>query len=124
MNDGTLPFRSLDPRSKTGAQRRDSAHHIDIGDQEEAQRLAGHVQRHGDGDAGKHRERRCNAPAPSIIAALQDAGAVIRAYPPESLGRAKPLLTNVALCDDPYACLKGAHAVGIVRQGTCCAGST
>jgi UDPglucose 6-dehydrogenase len=57
-----------------------------------------------------------DAPSLSIIAALQDAGAVIRAYDPEGLEQAKPLLTDVALCDDPYACLKGAHAAVIVTE--------
>jgi UDPglucose 6-dehydrogenase len=57
-----------------------------------------------------------DAPSLSIIAALQDAGAVIRAYDPEGLEQAKPLLTDVALCDDPYACLRGAHAAVIVTE--------
>ena len=56
------------------------------------------------------------APSLSIIAALQDAGAIIRAYDPEGLEQARPLLTDVTFCEDPYGCVKGAHAAVIVTE--------
>ena len=57
-----------------------------------------------------------DAPSLSIIAALQDAGAIVHAYDPEGLEQARPLLTEVTFCEDPYACLKDAHAAVIVTE--------
>ena len=45
-----------------------------------------------------------DAPSLAIVAALQEAGARIRAYDPEGMEQARSLLPNVAYSPDPYAC--------------------
>lgn len=56
------------------------------------------------------------APSISIIVALQDAGAAIRAHDPQGMEQAQNLLEGVAYSDDPYACVEGADAVVIVTE--------
>ena len=56
------------------------------------------------------------APSLAIIAALQSAGATIRAYDPESMGQAKQVLTGVTYTDNAYACAEGADALVIVTE--------
>jgi UDPglucose 6-dehydrogenase len=56
------------------------------------------------------------APALSVIAALQDAGATVRAYDPQGMDQAKALLAEVAYADDPYGCAEGADALVIVTE--------
>jgi len=56
------------------------------------------------------------APAISIIAALQDAGAVVRAYDPEGMEQARAVLHDVALFDSAYGCIEGADALVIVTE--------
>ncbi|MEA2977476.1 MAG: UDPglucose 6-dehydrogenase [Alphaproteobacteria bacterium] len=56
------------------------------------------------------------APAISIITALEDMGAKVRAYDPVAAEQAKKVLTNVHYCDDPYSCGEGADAVVIVTE--------
>ncbi len=57
-----------------------------------------------------------DAPALAIVAALQDAGARIRAYDPEGMESAKALLDDVTYCQDAYSCVDGADAVAIVTE--------
>src|SRR5215217_7754950 len=57
-----------------------------------------------------------DAPALAIIAALQDAGANVRAYDPEGMEQAKKLLADVEYAADPYACVEGADALAIVTE--------
>jgi UDPglucose 6-dehydrogenase len=57
-----------------------------------------------------------DAPALAIVAALQDAGARIRAYDPEGMESAKALLEDVTYCQDAYSCVDGADAVAIVTE--------
>jgi UDPglucose 6-dehydrogenase len=57
-----------------------------------------------------------DAPALSIITGLQDGGATIRAYDPEGMEAAKPLLSDVAYASDAYDCACGADAVVIVTE--------
>ena len=57
-----------------------------------------------------------DAPSLSIITGLQDAGAMIRAYDPEGMDQAKPLLTGVTYADDLYACAQGADALVLVTE--------
>jgi UDPglucose 6-dehydrogenase len=57
-----------------------------------------------------------DAPSLSIITALQDAGATIRAYDPEGMAAAKALLPEVDYASDPYACADGADALVIVTE--------
>ena len=56
------------------------------------------------------------APSLSIITALQDAGATVRAYDPEGMEPAKPLLEGVTFCADAYAAAEGASAVALVTE--------
>lgn len=56
------------------------------------------------------------APALSIIAALQDRGAIIRAYDPQGMHEAAKLLDTVTYCEDAYDCAKGADALLIVTE--------
>ncbi len=56
------------------------------------------------------------APSLAIVTALQDAGALVRAYDPEGMANAKALLDDVTYCHDPYDCVEGADAVTIVTE--------
>jgi UDPglucose 6-dehydrogenase len=56
------------------------------------------------------------APALSIIAALQDRGAIVRAYDPQGMHEAAKLLDQVTYCEDAYECAKGADALLIVTE--------
>jgi UDPglucose 6-dehydrogenase len=56
------------------------------------------------------------APSLAIIAALQDGGAVIRAFDPEGMGQARQLIEGVAYSDDAYGCAEGADALVIVTE--------
>ena len=56
------------------------------------------------------------APSLSIITALQDQGAQIRAYDPVGMEAARGLLTDVAYAPNAYACVEGADAVVIVTE--------
>jgi UDPglucose 6-dehydrogenase len=56
------------------------------------------------------------APSLSIIAALQDGGATVRAYDPEGMEQARRMLEGVDYADDPYACAEGADALVIVTE--------
>ena len=57
-----------------------------------------------------------DAPALSIVTALQDAGAQVRAYDPEGMENAKSLLAGVDYAHDAYACAEEADAVAIVTE--------
>jgi UDPglucose 6-dehydrogenase len=57
-----------------------------------------------------------DAPSLSVIAALQDAGATVRAYDPEGMEQAMPMLPGVEFCLDPYIAAAGADAVVIVTE--------
>ena len=56
------------------------------------------------------------APALTIIPALQGAGAAIRAFDPAGMGEATALLKDVAWCSDAYDALSGADALVIVTE--------
>ena len=57
------------------------------------------------------------APSLSIVTALQDAGASIRAYDPEGVEQARELLDGpIVFCADPYEASEGASAVAIVTE--------
>jgi UDPglucose 6-dehydrogenase len=56
------------------------------------------------------------APSLAIITALQDAGARVRAYDPEGMGQARPLLEGVEYAGDAYACVAGADAAALVTE--------
>ncbi len=57
-----------------------------------------------------------DAPSLSIITALQDAGAKVRAYDPEGMAAARGLLSEVEYARDAYGCAEGAHALVIVTE--------
>ncbi|SFL40597.1 UDP-glucose dehydrogenase family protein [Methylobacterium pseudosasicola] len=57
-----------------------------------------------------------DAPSLAIVAGLQDAGAQVRAYDPEGMEQARPLLPGVDFAQDPYACAEGADALVIVTE--------
>jgi UDPglucose 6-dehydrogenase len=56
------------------------------------------------------------APSIALIAALQDAGARIRAYDPEGMKQARSVLENVDYAENAYACVEGADALVIVTE--------
>jgi UDPglucose 6-dehydrogenase len=56
------------------------------------------------------------APSLSIITALQDAGAHVRAHDPEGMEQARQLLQDVEYAQDAYSCAKGADALVIVTE--------
>jgi UDPglucose 6-dehydrogenase len=57
-----------------------------------------------------------DAPSISVIAALQDAGAHVRAYDPEGMEQAKHVLDGVEYAADAYACARGADALVILTE--------
>ena len=57
-----------------------------------------------------------DSPSLTIVPALQQAGAKVRAFDPEGMKEAKHLLPGVELCDDAYAAMTGADAVAIVTE--------
>lgn len=57
-----------------------------------------------------------DAPAIAIVQALHDAGAIVRAYDPEGMAAAAPLLGEVAYTDSAYAVAEGASAIVIVTE--------
>lgn len=56
------------------------------------------------------------APSLSIIQALEDKGANIRAYDPEGMQAASALLTNMVQAEDPYDAAKDADALVLVTE--------
>ncbi|MCW6510343.1 UDP-glucose dehydrogenase family protein [Lichenifustis flavocetrariae] len=56
------------------------------------------------------------APSLAIVAALEEAGATVRAYDPESMAMAKPLMPTVIYCKDAYDCAEGAAALVLVTE--------
>jgi UDPglucose 6-dehydrogenase len=56
------------------------------------------------------------SPSIPLITALQDMGAIVRAYDPAGMEQAKPLVGKVAFCRDAYDCAEGASALVIVTE--------
>ena len=56
------------------------------------------------------------SPALSIVQALQDAGAIIRAYDPEGMEQAKQFMTDVAYCKNAYEAAKDASAIALITE--------
>jgi UDPglucose 6-dehydrogenase len=56
------------------------------------------------------------APSLSLIAALEDQGATVRAYDPAGMTNAKALLPDITYCDGPYAAAEGADALVIMTE--------
>jgi UDPglucose 6-dehydrogenase len=57
-----------------------------------------------------------DAPSLSIVQALIDAGAKVKAYDPEGMDLAAPMMPDVTMCKDAYAVADGADAVAIVTE--------
>jgi len=57
-----------------------------------------------------------DAPSISIITALQDAGAIIKAHDPEGVEQAQKVLDNVTYVTNPYLAAEGADALVIVTE--------
>jgi len=57
-----------------------------------------------------------DAPAIDIIQGLLERGASVRAYDPQAMGTAKPLLPDIQLCDDAYDVCEGADALVIITE--------
>jgi UDPglucose 6-dehydrogenase len=57
-----------------------------------------------------------DSPAIAVAQTLTDSGVSVAAYDPEGMEIAKPLMPEVAMCDDPYAAITGADAVAIVTE--------
>ena len=51
-----------------------------------------------------------------IVPALQKAGAIVRAFDPEGMREAKPLLPGTVFCDNAYETLAGADALVILTE--------
>ena len=56
------------------------------------------------------------APSVSLIQALEDGGAKVRAYDPEGFEQARALIPNAAFVEDPYVACDGADALVIVTE--------
>jgi len=56
------------------------------------------------------------APSLTILPALQEAGAEIRAFDPEGLDEARPLLPGIAFSTDAYETMDGADAVVLLTE--------
>jgi UDPglucose 6-dehydrogenase len=57
-----------------------------------------------------------DAPSLDIVAALQAAGATVRAYDPESMIEAKSMLDDVVWCENAYDVMEGVDALSIVTE--------
>jgi UDPglucose 6-dehydrogenase len=57
-----------------------------------------------------------DAPSLAIVQALIDAGATVKAYDPEGMDIAAPMMPAVTMCKDAYAVADGADAVAIVTE--------
>jgi UDPglucose 6-dehydrogenase len=57
-----------------------------------------------------------DAPSLAIVPALQDNGAIIRAYDPEGTEQAKAMLENVEFAKSAYAAIEGADALVLVTE--------
>ncbi len=57
-----------------------------------------------------------DAPALAIVQALIDGGAEVKAYDPEGMDLAAPMMPAVTMCTDAYAVAAGADAVAIVTE--------
>ena len=56
------------------------------------------------------------APSLSIVQALRDAGATIRAYDPEGMEHAKLLMPDIVFCPSAYEAAEGASATALITE--------
>jgi UDPglucose 6-dehydrogenase len=57
-----------------------------------------------------------DAPSITLITALRDAGANVRAFDPEGMKQAQSVIESIEYADDAYACVEGADALVIVTE--------
>jgi UDPglucose 6-dehydrogenase len=57
-----------------------------------------------------------DAPSLAVIQTLEDGGATVRAFDPEGMAAARPLLPNVEFATSPYEAAEGAEALVIVTE--------
>ena len=57
-----------------------------------------------------------DAPSLAVVAGLQDAGAIVRAYDPEGMENARTMFQGVGFAENAYICAEGAHALVIVTE--------
>ncbi|HEX8528205.1 UDP-glucose dehydrogenase family protein [Allosphingosinicella sp.] len=57
-----------------------------------------------------------DAPSISIVQALQDAGVKVRAFDPEGMEQARPMMPGVDFCSSPYEAAEGTDAVVLVTE--------
>jgi UDPglucose 6-dehydrogenase len=57
-----------------------------------------------------------DAPSLSIVQALIDAGASVKAYDPEGMELAAPMMPSVTMCKNANAVAEGSDAVAIVTE--------
>ena len=57
-----------------------------------------------------------DSPSLDIVASLQAAGAIIRAYDPEGMEEAETMMADVTWCSDAYETMGGADAVSIITE--------
>jgi UDPglucose 6-dehydrogenase len=56
------------------------------------------------------------APAVALITALQDMGALVRAFDPVGMNQARSILTDLTYCDSAYDCAKSADVLVIATE--------
>jgi UDPglucose 6-dehydrogenase len=56
------------------------------------------------------------APSISVVTALLDLGAKVRAYDPIGMEQARRVLSDVTYCDSPYSCAVQADALVIITE--------
>src|ERR1700727_739872 len=56
------------------------------------------------------------APSIPLVTGLLDMGAKVRAHDPVGMEQARRELPDIEYCDDPYVCVRGAHAMVIVTE--------
>lgn len=56
------------------------------------------------------------APSIDIIEMLQNDGAIIKAFDPQAMGKAKYVLKNVTFCKDPYEVAEGSDCVVVITE--------
>jgi UDPglucose 6-dehydrogenase len=57
-----------------------------------------------------------DSPSIPLIRAIQDMGALVRAYDPAGMEQAKRFLSNVTFCEDAYTCAQAADALVIITE--------
>ncbi|MFN5783250.1 MAG: UDP binding domain-containing protein, partial [Novosphingobium sp.] len=57
-----------------------------------------------------------DSPSIAIAMALNDAGVEVAAYDPEGMDQARPLMPDVAMCNNAYEAIAGADATVIVTE--------